>query len=341
MRFFEKIFSIKNNKETYRKVITICGIRIKLRSKNLKQEKQLKKQEKQLKEQSMHIKVLGEKLCSQQSQINQTRLMIEKRTPQPNLKSIAVHLADHCNLNCCGCDHFSPLAEKCFTDVANFEKDIKRYAELSDANLGVLKLMGGEPLLHPELTDFMRISREYLPNTRIEVVTNAIILNIQTAEFWNACKLYNIIIVPTKYPLNTDYEKAEQIAKEYGVKLEYYGNTSEVLKTSYHIPLDPEGQQNPVTNFINCFHANNCVFLKNGKLYTCTIAPNIEHFNKYFNKNIPLTDRDGIDIHKAQSIDEILEFLAKPIPFCKYCNVKGRTFGHKWEISKKDISEWI
>ena len=80
--------------------------------------------------------------------------------------------------------------------------------------------------------------------------------------------------------------------------------------------------------------------LKNKKIYTCTVAPNIEHFNKYFNKNLPLCDNDGIDIYKVKSIDEILEFLSKPIPFCKYCNVNGRTFGHEWRRSEKLIEEW-
>ena len=53
-----------------------------------------------------------------------------------------------------------------------------------------------------------------------------------------------------------------------------------------------------------------------------------------------LEEADYIDIYKAKSIQEILAFLAKPIPFCKYCNVKGRTFGHERGISKKEIEEW-
>ena len=71
------------------------------------------------------------------------------------------------------------------------------------------------------------------------------------------------------------------------------------------------------------------------------IAVNMVHFNKFFDKNIPLVDKDGIDIYKAKSMKEILEFLSKPIPFCGHCKVNGRTFGHKWGISKKNISEWL
>lgn len=81
--------------------------------------------------------------------------------------------------------------------------------------------------------------------------------------------------------------------------------------------------------------------LKEGRLYTCTVAPNIEHFNRYFNKNLYLSDRDSIDIYKAETIGEITDFLAKPIPFCRYCNVAGREYGLEWEQSKKNISEWV
>ena len=354
MKILETIFSVKNR--NIHKIITICGIKIKLKSPRLEIKRKelqrrleaeqwelqinnklefLNKEISNLKHQNNKLKT--DAICTK----NQIMLSLKRRTPQPELKSIAVHLVDHCNLRCCGCDHFAPLAKKRFEELDVFEKDIKRFAELSSAKLGILKLMGGEPLLHPQLTDFMRIARQYLPDTRIEVVTNAILLNLQKENFWNACKEYNIVIVPTKYPLKINYEKAEQTAESYGVKLEYYGNTNSVLKTSYHIPLDLEGKQDAVNNFLNCFHANNCVFLKQGKLYTCTVAPNIDQFNQYFGKNIPLTNRDGIDIHKAQNIDEILEFLAKPIPFCKYCNVNGRTFGHPWGVSKKEIEEWI
>jgi hypothetical protein len=56
--------------------------------------------------------------------------------------------------------------------------------------------------------------------------------------------------------------------------------------------------------------------------------------------DLPISDRDSIDIYKAQSAQEIFEFLSKPIPFCKFCYVEKRSFGHKWERSQKDIREW-
>ena len=76
-------------------------------------------------------------------------------------------------------------------------------------------------------------------------------------------------------------------------------------------------------------------------LYTCSYIPNIRHFNKFFNKNIPISINDYIDIHKARDYQEVLQFLAKPIPFCKYCDVKNRKDGIAWKISTKSIEEFL
>ena len=37
-----------------------------------------------------------------------------------------VDIVDHCNLNCKGCGHFSPLAPKSFLDIETFETDLRR-----------------------------------------------------------------------------------------------------------------------------------------------------------------------------------------------------------------------
>jgi hypothetical protein len=41
------------------------------------------------------------------------------------MKYLEHHIVDHCNLNCIGCSHFSPLAEKWFEDFETFKLDFK------------------------------------------------------------------------------------------------------------------------------------------------------------------------------------------------------------------------
>ena len=77
-----------------------------------------------------------------------------------------------------------------------------------------------------------------------------------------------------------------------------------------------------------------------GKLFTCTVAPNIGVFNHRFGADLQLQEEDSLDIHQAKSKDAVLEFLCTPKPFCRYCNVRERSFGHPWERSRGDMSEW-
>jgi predicted aldo/keto reductase-like oxidoreductase len=86
--------------------------------------------------------------------------------------------------------------------------------------------------------------------------------------------------------------------------------------------------------------ANYCIELVNGKLFTCCYAAHISDFNKYFNQNLEITNKDYIDIYEANSIDEILRFLSQPIPFCRYCNWEKMEKSITWGMSKKEIIEW-
>ena len=366
--FYESLFSIK--KEAPRYIVTLLGLKLKSKSKKLEIKKsesalknadnkyeyqktdfkneidRIKKEMVLLQEQNELFKTQNELLKQliredyTQKHNNKIMSILHRITPQPALDYFLVHLTDECNLKCWGCDHFAPLANGGYLKIEDFEKDIAKMAELTNGNVARIGLMGGEPLLHPQASDFFGIARKYFPNTSIVLVTNGILLNQQTEKFWNECAKNNIRIENTVYPINIDRDKIKETAEKYDVSFSGYRNTADITKTSYHIPLSLEGKENGIWNFAHCFHANNCVMLKNGKIYPCTIAPNIEHFNKYFNEKIPLIERDAIDIHKAQNIRDILDFISKPIPFCKYCNIKKRSFNHPWKTSKKDISEW-
>jgi MoaA/NifB/PqqE/SkfB family radical SAM enzyme len=263
-----------------------------------------------------------------------------RTTPRATLTSVAISLVEHCNLKCWGCDHCAPLAEPEFLTPLEFERDMERLAQLTGGIIGVIKLLGGEPLLHDEIGVFTEITRRFFPESRIEIVTNALLLAKKQDSFWDNCHKNTVSIVATKYPLNINWEKIKSKAQEKNVEFCFYGDSGTVQKSSSHIPFDTSGVQDTAANFMRCFHANNCRELHHGRLYTCTVAPHARHFNKSFNKNLRESAEDSIDIYNAVSIKEIMEFLARPIPFCRYCNVSARSFDHPWRRSEKNICEW-
>jgi len=255
---------------------------------------------------------------------------------------LEVHITEHCNLNCKGCNHFSSLAREEYLEPADYEKDIARLSQLTKSFFAI-KLLGGEPLLHPKVTDFFDITRKYYPKTPVQITTNGILLTKQPEQFWQSCRKNNIMISISQYPIVLDRKAIKNIAKKYQVKIENNGTTSEDRMCK--IPLDLTGGgagQNMYSSFKNCIISwGCCVTLRESRLYTCCIVAHIKFFNQYFNQELKVSENDYLDINKINSKNEIIDFLEKPFPFCRYCKTKEIQFGQKWSVSKKEMSEWI
>ncbi|MDR3187843.1 MAG: radical SAM protein [Prevotellaceae bacterium] len=263
---------------------------------------------------------------------------LRKRKPHATLP-FAVILTDCCNLNCKMCNSFCPLAEEYFLDVNTFERDCARLSELANGRIKNIHLTGGEALLHPQITKFFDIARKYFSCAHIAMLTNGILLLKQPDEFWASCKKNGILISVSRYPIKIDHSAIKRLAKKRGVALAYHEN-QDVKKHWWKMQLDLSGMQDVEKNFKLCAVSNGCIQLREGKLHTCNIVTNIRSFNRYFGKNLEVTERDYVDIYKASSIDEILTSLSKPIPFCRYCNIKGYQYHLEWGLSKREISEW-
>lgn len=247
-----------------------------------------------------------------------------------------VHITEHCNLKCKSCDNFSPIAEEGYTDEETFDKELKRMSELFP-NVWCIRLLGGEPLLNPNINFFMKTTRLYFPNPEIRVTTNATLLHKMNESFWKYCHDNNITIEYTYYPIHIDREKYKSLGKQYDVKIIGFNGSEAEEKSTYRYAIHNTKDQDINYNFEHCIRKH-CHTLKNGNIYLCTCPPNICHFNKFFNKNLEVTTDDYINIYE-HTAEEIDEYLSKPIPFCGYCNIATGSWG-EWSTSKLDISEW-
>lgn len=193
-------------------------------------------------------------------------------------------------------------------------------------------------MLHPELLEFLKITRKLFPVGNINLVTNGVLISKMTDEFWDTIKKYDIVLRPTKYPVAVDYDAIEKKAMEKEIKFKYFGSARS--KNSWiHTVIAESGLSNENDSFLLCGNANSCSVLRDGKIYPCPRAAKIEIFNKYFNTDFKITKNDYIDIYEDICLEDIMRFLARPIPFCRYCewseyNPTG------WEQSKRQIGEW-
>ena len=255
------------------------------------------------------------------------------------LSVLEIHIADHCNFSCYSCMHYSQLSEEKYYDIDIFEKDIKRMSHLTNSGIQQIRIMGGEPLLNKRCKDYLTITRKYFPFSGIILVTNGILLTKQDEDFWKSMHNNNVYLNPTKYPININIDKILELCKEYNVNINFYGegDKDDYVKYSYCSSFDIHGKQNIEDSFKK--YSPSCFHLRDGKFYICPQAAYINIFNKYFNVNLEITDKDFLDIYKC-SKDDIFAYINNPIPFCKYCVRPIKVVG-EWRTSKKIIDEYI
>lgn len=245
---------------------------------------------------------------------------------------LEVDIVDHCNLNCNNCMHFSQFAKEKYMSIDSFESDLKRLKDLTNGKLRRLVLMGGEPLLHKNINEFLEVASRYFSKANIQIVTNGILLDRMSDSFWYTCKKYDIQINITPYPINIDYYHLYNKVLNNGLRLFIYDNGNRDNKEFTELIFDENGSIDE--NYKQCWMAKNCANLKNGKIYLCPVVNNIDRYNSYHKCNYQVLDGDYIDIYKVKSVEEIKEFLSNPTPFCKHCNFK-ESKRVRWERFKK------
>ena len=288
------------------------------------------------------------------------RTFVKKMMPRALIDFyLEVNLADHCNLNCQCCDHFSPIADKVFLDYDQYVKDIHRLAELTDGKIGLMKLQGGEPLLNDRVLDYMRVTRECFPESHICLFTDGLLLpklgERKENNFWNVVREYEIEVRMTRYPIPMDENRIIEQAQKHGVPvtltpppfekgarlwifseigaLSYTG-----VKHSVKHPFDLTGHQEKY-RWISCYQFNESIVLRDGKIYTCPMIPYAHYFNKRFGQHLEVKDDCYIDIYKVGSFLEIAEFCTHRTSFCNYCAVHKR-FARPWKQSEHTTDEW-
>ena len=110
------------------------------------------------------------------------------------LPYLEFRIADHCNLNCKSCAEFSSLVKKShFPNLQKFTRDFEQLHEFID-DIGAIHILGGEPLLNPEINEYIKLSRRLYPQSLIKIVTNGFLLLNMPDEFFDTLRECNALI---------------------------------------------------------------------------------------------------------------------------------------------------
>lgn len=255
---------------------------------------------------------------------------------RPCLEYFEFHVCDHCNLNCKGCLHLSNLCDVNYADLDGYIRDIKRIKELF-WGVQMVKLLGGEPLLNEQLPEFIKATREYIPECDLRVGTNGLLLNRQDKSLFVTMKENDAYFFVSLYPpIELRREDIETVCRENGVDCVFTEKIDCFRKQLY---LNKQG--NPEQTYEYCKKLNGyCFGLREGKLSPC-VSFYVKFMNKFFDSKIEIGEDDEIDLYtKGISAWDMIDRLYKPIPLCEYC---GKAKEFKWESGRKKalLSDYI
>ncbi len=251
------------------------------------------------------------------------------------LPYLEFHIADQCNLNCKACEHYSALVNKPkFPIYEEFEKDMEQLHKFID-DIGRIRILGGEPLLNPEINKYIILARKFYTQSDIVVVTNAILLPNMPKDFFETLRQQNVGIHISFYPpLESKMESIKNLLDSEAIRYRVEDEPAEFFTCKQTL----KKHNQPLEIFMQCFQAH-CNNLYEGKIASCFLPFTTKYFNSYFQKNLP---EDGaIDLYDENLTTEILkERLLTPFERCCYCT---RPVNVKWQTVKfpSVLSDWV
>lgn len=254
------------------------------------------------------------------------------------LPNLDCDVTSNCQLSCTDCNRFvvpyrasgdipSTTPEQVGRDLEHFGKiaRTKRWAAL-----------GGEPTLHRDLVEILRVVRAANVAGDIAVWTNGLRLRRMTADFWRAFDVLVVSVYPGKLT-DTDLEwikaKAADEGRELIVKDERaYNNWTRILEPE---PTDDEYTQR---KYRDCWFKTYCYALNYGFLFRCCPSPHIPQL---------LQGREfGADGVRIEGLTEagLRTFMDRPnfMESCRIC--AGRSTPSAVSVPWREVrdpAEWL
>ena len=220
--------------------------------------------------------------------------------------SLEVHATDHCNLRCVHCCSLSPQLKARFLEPATLRRDLTLAA--TALRPSVVKLTGGEPLLHPDLAALLDVVREVGITDAISMTTNGHLVHRLTDAVLSRLDRLTVSLYPSAPLSQAKVAAIEARAAANSVRVTFkQADNFQILDA----PADPE---RTVGVFQRCWLKVRCHILRDGHFYACTRAPHLHDVHG-------TPDEDGIPLTTPELTDTLLSYLTReePLAACETC----------------------
>jgi len=233
-------------------------------------------------------------------------------------RSCEINAVDHCNIACMDCNHASPTAK-----MKTANPDVV-FRDLSILSLfyksAVIKIIGGEPLLHPNMLALLKAVRSSSVSKHIILITNGILLSQMKDEIWAEIDEIELSVYPQTESLLTPHMAAiYQSAKLHQVRLVMY-YYEDFRATFSMIGTTDHALTQRIYSACKLARLWGCQSVHEGYFFKC---PQSIYMPNILDKAVSYDYReDGVKIINTPDFpDKLKEYLSsrKPLRACRYC----------------------
>ena len=249
-------------------------------------------------------------------------------------EKVELNVTHHCNLTCRGCTHLSPTVAKSSMSPETVLRDL---TDLSHSmKVRFVSILGGEPLLHPDIINVIKAARESDISPNIRVTTNGVMLPRMAEEFWAQVDEVQISEYPGVELAEEQIEACTRLAEKYETRFVIW--RYEEFREGYsETGTDDSKLISRIYSTCLQAHAWDCFTVQDGHFFKC--PPSVFLPRVLGTSQLADPFADGIRIEpKPEFADQILAYLksTKPLAACRHClGSSGKSFYHE-QLGRKD-----
>lgn len=251
---------------------------------------------------------------------------------QVRTRALEYHVTDHCNLRCDHCCSYSPILKKWFADPDVFTADLLAVRRVVRPEF--LKIVGGEPLLHPELERLLAVAHELQVGARVQLTTNGLLLRRLSPRSWDSIQMLSVSLYPEPaLPKDLIRYIARQAARR---NIEVSWKTQDKFTCLDRESLATAEETRDI--YADCWIRHRCHSIRNGRFYSCTRPQYIQTFAvdgpSFAADGIPVDDPDAAALSRR-----IRDLLIRPEPLrsCSICNGGNARLDTHRQLSPRSI----
>ncbi len=192
------------------------------------------------------------------------------------IANLEMHVVHSCNLACESCSHYANQGHKGILSLEEADRSMRLWNRR--INPKMFSLLGGEPTIHPDLADFVTLTRKNWPEAKLRLVTNGFFLHrhprlpqiLSEDRDAQLCLSVHHDAPEYRAKLQPILALVQSWERDLGVRVTYYRSFATWTRRyrGFGAAMEPYADGQPRTSWEKC-PARYCRQLHEGKIWKC------------------------------------------------------------------------